>query len=77
LNRIFKTNSIAQGGDLKSCFLLITRTDQANHMISILIQIQHDVEDDDKWVDCLDHYGVELPTGYYLGFTSQTGDLSG
>jgi len=46
-------------------------------MISILIQIQHDVEDDDKWVDCLDHYGVELPTGYYLGFTSQTGDLSG
>ena len=40
-------------------------------------QVQHDVDDENKWASCFDQYGVVLPTGYHLGFTSQTGDLSG
>ncbi|XP_057297785.1 vesicular integral-membrane protein VIP36-like [Hydractinia symbiolongicarpus] len=40
------------------------------------LTIQYDIEDENKWVECLDKYGVELPTGYYFGLSAQTGDLS-
>jgi len=40
------------------------------------LTVQYDVEDDDKWQSCLDQYGVQLPTGYFIGFSGSTGDLS-
>jgi len=40
------------------------------------LTVQHDMDDENKWAECFDRYGVELPTGYFLGFSSQTGDLS-
>lgn len=40
------------------------------------LTVQYDVEDEGKWNDCLDQYGVTLPTGYFIGFSGSTGDLS-
>ena len=31
----------------------------------------------DSWEECLDKYGVDLPTGYYFGLSAHTGELSG
>jgi hypothetical protein len=34
------------------------------------------VDDDREWKPCFDVAGVKLPTGYFIGFTAATGDLS-
>ena len=39
-------------------------------------QVKHDVEDDGL-MECIDQFGVELPTGLFFGLSAQTGDLSG
>ena len=38
--------------------------------------MKHDVEDDGL-MECVDQFGVELPTGMFFGLSAQTGDLSG
>ena len=38
--------------------------------------MKHDVEDDGL-MECVDQFGVELPTGLFFGLSAQTGDLSG
>lgn len=35
-----------------------------------------DLEDKAVWKPCFSVDGVELPTGYFFGFSSATGDLS-
>ncbi|XP_065654291.1 vesicular integral-membrane protein VIP36 isoform X2 [Hydra vulgaris] len=40
------------------------------------LTVQYDIDNDDSWKECLDKYGVEMPTGYYFGLSAQTGDLS-
>lgn len=35
-----------------------------------------DLEDKAVWKPCFTVDGVELPTGYYFGFSAATGDLS-
>lgn len=35
-----------------------------------------DLEDKAVWKPCFNVDGVELPTGYYFGFSAATGDLS-
>lgn len=40
------------------------------------LTVQYDVENEGKWTQCLDRFGVHLPTGYYFGFSASTGDLS-
>jgi hypothetical protein len=35
-----------------------------------------DVENKQKWADCIDVKGVRLPTGYYFGISGATGELS-
>lgn len=35
-----------------------------------------DLEDKAVWKPCFSMDGVELPTGYYFGFSAATGDLS-
>lgn len=40
------------------------------------LTVLYDVEDEGKWTSCFDRFGVNLPTGYYFGFSSSTGDLS-
>jgi len=40
------------------------------------LQIMLDVDDADKWKECIDVSGVRLPTGYFFGLTSATGDLA-
>lgn len=35
-----------------------------------------DLEDKAVWKPCFSVDGVELPTGYYFGFSAATGDLS-
>lgn len=36
-----------------------------------------DVDGKGKWKDCVDVTGLRLPTGYFFGASSLTGDLSG
>ncbi|XP_032808403.1 vesicular integral-membrane protein VIP36-like isoform X1 [Petromyzon marinus] len=40
------------------------------------LTIKVDVDDKGEWRDCVDVPGVRLPTGYYFGASSATGDLS-
>ena len=41
------------------------------------MQVKIDVDNQGRWRECLDVYGVILPTGYFLGFSAATGDLAG
>ena len=34
------------------------------------------VDDDREWKPCFEVEGVKLPTGYFIGFSAATGDLS-
>lgn len=36
-----------------------------------------DIDGKQEWRECADITGVRLPTGYFLGASSATGDLSG
>ncbi|XP_018425228.1 PREDICTED: vesicular integral-membrane protein VIP36 [Nanorana parkeri] len=40
------------------------------------LTVMTDVEGKNEWKNCVDISGVRLPTGYYFGATSATGDLS-
>ncbi|XP_050437446.1 vesicular integral-membrane protein VIP36 [Adelges cooleyi] len=40
------------------------------------LSVMTDLEDKAVWKPCFTVEGVELPTGYYFGFTAATGDLS-
>jgi len=40
------------------------------------LQVMLDVDDAGKWKECFDVSGVRLPTGYFFGVTSATGDLA-
>lgn len=42
-----------------------------------LLQLMVDVDGKQEWKDCADITGVRLPTGYFFGASSATGDLSG
>ena len=35
-----------------------------------------DIENKQQWSDCMEVSGVRLPTGYYFGISSSTGELS-
>ena len=37
----------------------------------------HSINGDDNWSECFSAPNVDLPTGYYFGFTAATGDLAG
>lgn len=36
-----------------------------------------DIDNQKKWTKCFEVDGVHLPTGYYLGISAATGDLTG
>lgn len=36
-----------------------------------------DVNHQNEWKNCISLDGVHLPTGYYLGISAATGDLTG
>lgn len=36
-----------------------------------------DIDNEHKWKQCFEVNGVHLPTGYYLGISAATGDLTG
>lgn len=40
-------------------------------------QLMVDVDGKQEWRECADITGLRLPTGYFLGASSATGDLSG
>ncbi|KAG9330902.1 hypothetical protein JZ751_007326 [Albula glossodonta] len=40
------------------------------------LTIMVDIDDHNEWKECIDIGGVRLPTGYYFGASSATGDLS-
>ena len=40
-------------------------------------KVFHNIEGDDNWSECFNAPNVDLPTGYYFGFTAATGDLAG
>jgi len=40
------------------------------------LSVSHDLDDKGSWTDCLNVKGVKLPTGYFLGASAATGDLS-
>ncbi|XP_069507642.1 vesicular integral-membrane protein VIP36 [Ambystoma mexicanum] len=40
------------------------------------LMVMIDIEDKNEWKNCLDISGVRLPTGYFFGASSATGDLS-
>ena len=37
----------------------------------------HNINGDDNWSECFNAPNVDLPTGYYFGFSAATGDLAG
>lgn len=41
-----------------------------------LFTVSTDIENKAAWKECLQVKGVRLPTGYFLGLTAATGDLS-
>ena len=41
------------------------------------LQLMVNVDGKQEWKDCADITGLRLPTGYFLGASSATGDLSG
>lgn len=41
------------------------------------LQLAVDVDGKQEWVDCADITGLKLPSGYFFGASSATGDLSG
>ena len=41
------------------------------------LKVFHNIEGDDNWSECFNAPNVDLPTGYYFGFTAATGDLAG
>lgn len=54
-----------------------------NHDTYLLIRyyndeltVSHDLDDKNAWTTCFTVKGVNLPTGYYLGASAATGDLS-
>lgn len=40
------------------------------------VTVQTDIEGKNEWKECFSVGGVRLPTGYYIGVTAATGDLS-
>lgn len=42
----------------------------------VLLTVLTDLENKAAWKECLSVKGVRLPTGYFLGVTAATGDLS-
>ncbi|XP_061091428.1 transmembrane emp24 domain-containing protein 9-like [Conger conger] len=48
---------------------------QMRHLKSFF-EVMVDVDDKNEWKECFDVSGVRLPTGYYFGASSATGDLS-
>lgn len=42
----------------------------------LIFLVMTDLEDKAVWKPCFTVDGVELPTGYYFGFSAATGDLS-
>lgn len=40
------------------------------------ILVSTDIEDKKAWKECFKVEGVQLPTGYYIGASATTGDLS-
>ena len=42
-----------------------------------LIQVMFNFDESTKWKPCFVVSDVDLPTGYYFGFTAATGDLCG
>lgn len=42
----------------------------------VLFTVLTDLENKAAWKECLSVKGVRLPTGYFLGVTAATGDLS-
>ncbi|KAJ8254976.1 hypothetical protein GJAV_G00199510 [Gymnothorax javanicus] len=40
------------------------------------LTVMVDIDDKNEWKECIDIGGVRLPTGYYFGASSATGDLS-
>ena len=40
-------------------------------------QVFHNINGDDNWAECFNAPNVDLPTGYYFGFSAATGDLAG
>ena len=41
------------------------------------VQVFHNIEGDDNWAECFNAPNIDLPTGYYFGFSAATGDLAG
>ncbi|TRY76271.1 hypothetical protein TCAL_12004 [Tigriopus californicus] len=41
-----------------------------------VLTVSHDLENDRAWTQCLQVKDVKLPTGYYIGASATTGDLS-
>lgn len=48
-----------------------------NTNTSFTLQLMVDVDGKQQWKDCADITGLHLPTGYFFGASSATGDLSG
>ncbi|XP_041702973.1 vesicular integral-membrane protein VIP36-like isoform X2 [Coregonus clupeaformis] len=40
------------------------------------LTVMIDIDDKNEWKECIDIWGVHLPTGYYFGASAATGDLS-
>lgn len=40
------------------------------------LSVKLDIENKQKWSDCMEVSGVRLPTGYYFGISASTGELS-
>uniref|UniRef100_A0A0K2SVF1 Vesicular integralmembrane protein VIP36like [Nasonia vitripennis] n=3 Tax=Lepeophtheirus salmonis TaxID=72036 RepID=A0A0K2SVF1_LEPSM len=41
-----------------------------------VLTVSHDLANDGSWTDCFSVDGVKLPTGYYIGASATTGELS-
>ena len=46
-------------------------------MYTCCTQVFHNIEGDDNWAECFNAPNIDLPTGYYFGFSAATGDLAG
>ncbi|XP_065919379.1 vesicular integral-membrane protein VIP36-like [Dysidea avara] len=40
------------------------------------LSVFHNIEGDDNWAECFNAPNIDLPTGYYFGFSAATGDLA-
>lgn len=44
--------------------------------MNYFFSVSTDIENKAAWKECFQVSGVQLPTGYYLGITGTTGDLT-